>query len=129
MESQKESHYKTIIGMVDDDNPNRTPRYFDEFEIVKSENNIHLKKHKEYKQYLLVVCPVMEKWLLDVVSQNDIDLEKYHLPPNLDKFKKITKSLNLKDSPNFRDFLSAIQDAEPIQTLRQWLKDLKMNDL
>jgi hypothetical protein len=128
MKNQQEFFDKIIVGMVDNDAKN-VPSYFDEFKVVNDENNIHKKKHKDNKHYLLVICPEMEKWLLQLASDNEILIQNFGLPTTPKELHKITSSENLRNNSDFRDFLMAIQNTAPIQTLRQWLKDLKMDNI
>lgn len=61
------------LGIVDEDrNKAPVPKYFLEFEEIKSENGLILKRHKNRKQYLILICPEIEKWLL--MNSNSVNI-------------------------------------------------------
>lgn len=85
---------RIALGIIDEDkDKGPAAKYFSEFEVIRMENSLILKKHKSRKQYLILICPEIEKWLMtdaQKVSINPTD-DDYKLPNNLKEFKKILR--------------------------------------
>ncbi len=83
------------LGIVDEDkNKGPVSKYFLEFNVLKEQNSLILKKHPERNHFLVIVCPEIENWLLyNAVSVNVSPL-KFSLPENLAGFKKLSKTLD-----------------------------------
>lgn len=125
---------RVSLGIIDEDKfkgPNA--KYFLEFEVVKQENNLILKKHKTKKQYLVLICPEVEKWLItdaEKVAINPSD-EHYGLPNQLKDFKKISKIKDIDKNLGFYRFIKALvrEKAPSISTLKNWITLFKQNEL
>lgn len=76
------------LGIIDEDkNKGPIANYFLEFETMKSENNLILKKHRKRKQYLILICPEIEKWLLINANSAQVNPADFNLPFDLQGFK------------------------------------------
>ncbi len=92
---QLKTRLKDIIalGIIDEDkNKGPVAKYFLEFEEIRSESGLILKKHRERKQYLILICPEIEEWLLWNANSVQADLSVFNLPQNLKGFKQMTKT-------------------------------------
>ena len=122
------------IGIIDEDkNKGPQAKYFSEFVLVKKENNLLLKKHKDRKQYLILICPEIERWLMhdaEVVQIEPTD-EKYALPPNLKGFTSICKTQDIDKNIGFYRFVKALinKNAPSIMTLKSWIEHFKKGEL
>ncbi|MGN6415999.1 MAG: hypothetical protein ACTHMC_00810 [Pseudobacter sp.] len=90
-----------------------------------SENNLILKKHKDFQQYLILICPEIEKWLLKdamVINLDPAD-EKFGLPPGLKGFRSISKTQDMDRNDGFKRFIKALinNNAPSVSTLQSWL--------
>jgi hypothetical protein len=96
------------------------PNYFLEFEQINKENNLILKKHKERNQYLILICPEIERWLMENANAVNVNPTEYKLPENLHRFKQITKSKNIDNSMEFYQFIKELikKEAPGIITLK-----------
>jgi len=102
---------KYYVGLIDNDKI--TPRYFDEFDVVESYNNITLKKSKTLNHYIIVLTPAFEQWILKCAEQAGIDATKFNLPDDPKELHKVTEKLAIGPNQNFTNFLKAIKRANP----------------
>lgn len=120
------------IGIIDEDkHKGPAAKYFSEFDVVKTENNLILKKHKTRKQYLVLVCPEIEEWLMADASYVNINPTDYDLPESMKGFKEITKTQDIDKHLGFYRFTKALlrENAPSITTLRNWIELFKKDEL
>ncbi|MDR2450015.1 MAG: hypothetical protein LBD52_08680 [Prevotellaceae bacterium] len=117
------------IGIIDDDKCKHS--YFNEFRQIAVSDNaaVKLYKHKERNHYFIIICPAMERFILDAAKQCNVSPSTCNLPGELGEFLKITKSETSKDNENLRKLISVLkqQGAESICQLEQWLGELTTN--
>lgn len=93
-------------GLVDEDPLSTQPRYIKK---VKLENDLFQYGLKVFydehnKNYLLLLCPKLEDWILKAAQEADLNVKNYFLPNtpeklhsvinvNLDKFERLLKDL------------------------------------
>ncbi len=119
---------KLAIGIIDKDKI-VTSSYIKEFiDITPSDtenSDLLLKKHLTYNQYLIVLNPALEKWLLNCAKISDVNPLDYELSiTDINAFKNITKDVNLKGNINFVNFVKELKrkESSPMMTLQNWLK-------
>jgi hypothetical protein len=123
---------KVILGIVDEDKGKGvTPNYFTEFETITVLHNLILKKHKGRKQYLILICPEIEKWLLTDSVFAGIDPSEFGLPNQLHEFKMITKTRKIHKNIGFHRFIKALirANAPSITALKTWIELFKNDEL
>lgn len=100
-----------------------------EFEEIKSENNLILKKHNKREQYLILICPEIEEWLLMNARSVNIDPSVSELPLHLKGFKQITKTQSIDKNIMFYQFIKSLlnKEAAGIVTLKRWIDAFKLN--
>lgn len=100
-------------GLVDED-PNRIQSsYLEKMKLKKESSKFEIKILHDDSQnnYLIVLCPRLEEWILKTAKEANIDVRKYNLPNDavklheeinnkLDKFEKLLK--DLKDSKRIK---------------------------
>jgi hypothetical protein len=114
------------LGIIDEDlKKGPSPRYFSEFELIREENNLKLKKHKVLKQYLILICPEIERWLMNdaIIVQVEPTDKNYDLPANLKGFKSICKTQNIDKNIGFNRFVKSLvnKNAPSVSTLKSWI--------
>lgn len=95
-------------GLLDEDPPSAQPRYIKEARLENdlSEHEIKVLRD-DNNNYLIILCPRLEEWILGAAREAGKDVRKYNLPNNaaklhreinitLDKFVKLLE--DLKDS-------------------------------
>jgi len=78
-------------GMIDEDPGHSQPSYLKEFNLVKESSNLGIKILRDKRNnYLIVLCPRLEEWILNSAKERKIDLEKdYRLPAEENKFHAV----------------------------------------
>lgn len=109
------------LGLVDEDPGAGKPSAMDKFkeeEAIKFgiRQYIDLNKNK-----LIVVCPRLEGWLIDVCKKNKVDIAKFNLPVNEEKLHNEINS-KLKELDKLLSHLLAIKSPELL-----YLKSLLSN--
>ena len=115
---------KVALGIVDEDkNKGPRPKYFLEFEQINEESNLILKKHKGRNHYLILICPEIERWLMENATAVNIHPLNFNLPENLYRFKQITKRKNIDTNIEFYRFIKELikKEAPGIMTLKYWI--------
>ena len=93
---------RVAIGIIDEDkNKGSIAKYLFEFDIIKSENNLILKRHRKRKQYLILICPEIEQWLLNDAVATNLDIENFGLPKDMKGLKRKTKTQDIDKDINF----------------------------
>lgn len=131
--NQLKNRLKDIValGIIDEDkNKGPVAKYFLEFEEIKNENNLILKKHRDRKQYLILICPEIEVWLLSNANAVSVDPISFGLPSELKGFKQITKTQSIDLNIGFYQFIKNLMDKSSpgIVTLQSWIEAFK-NDV
>ena len=122
------------LGIIDEDkNKGATSKYFLEFDLIAQGHNLILKKHKTIKHYLILVCPEVEKWLLEDAKKMGIDPSnvEYDLPNELKGLIKISKIKDIDRNEGFKKFIKMLlrEQAPSITTLKKWIELFKTDQL
>ena len=115
------------VGIIDED---RKPLdYLKLFESKKETNFLRLWKHKEQHQYIIQVRPVIEKWVIRICEENQINLNDFDLPTELRSLLKITKSIGSRKDERLINLFKEMKrkNCEPVIELKSWLEFLKIN--
>ena len=118
------------LGIIDEDaNKGPSAEYFTDFSVVKQENNLILKKHHQKQHYLILVCPEIEKWLMETAQNVNISPLDYGLPHQLKGFIKITKIKDIDRNEDFKRFIKHLirENAPGIITLKKWIELFNIN--
>lgn len=103
------------IGLIDEDPGNSQPKYIDSMRLVKDDGNSNLKIYKDNKNnLLLVLCPVLEEWILKTARLETVKMTDFNLPENPSRFHK-TINLNL---PKFEKLLERLLTSKRMAILK-----------
>jgi hypothetical protein len=120
------------LGIIDEDkNKGPQAKYFSNFHIIAEKHNLILKKHSDKDQYIIVVCPEIERWLLTDATQIGLAIEDFGLPADLNGLKEISKTQDINKNQGFYRFIKTLlkNEAPSITTLKHWLALFKVNQL
>ncbi len=112
------------LGIIDEDkNKGPIANYFLEFKEIKSENGLILQRHHTRDQYLILICPEIEEWLLNNANSVGVNLKSHNLPEQLKGFKQITKTQDIDRNIGFYRFIKTLlnRKASVIITLKNWI--------
>jgi len=107
-------------GLVDEDPQSARPPYIKKLEYLDEEESVKLYYDRFRKNFLIVLCPRLEEWILNAVKELNIDLKDYNLPADPNKLHAVINS-NLK---NFRDLLHTLKQkqSKKLAVLEEFLK-------
>ena len=110
-------------ALLDEDPSSAQPSYIKETGLEKefSEHGLKLLRDAVNNNYLVILCPRLEEWILRAASEVAIDVGKYKLPNNaaklhseinisLDRFEKLLEVL--KDSSSRLKILKSLLEAK-----------------
>lgn len=120
------------LGIIDEDTIKvRKADYFSDFSIIKTENNLILKRHPALPHFLIVICPVIEKWLLENSKQAEVIPETFDLPNELKDFAHISKIKDIDKNIGFKRFIKELVEkkAPGILTLKNWIEAFNLYKL
>lgn len=120
------------LGIIDEDK-NKGPRakYFGEFRTCNNENNLILQRHNSRNQYLILICPEIEKWLFNDAKNVKVDPEEFGLPLELKGFISKSKTQDIDRNEGFKRFIKTLinQKAPSISTLKCWIEQFKTGEM
>jgi hypothetical protein len=115
------------IGVIDED---REPLdYLKEFQTVVESGYLKLLKHDTKDHYIIQIRPVIEKWIIVLCAENEIELKKFGLPEKWIDLAKESKSITSKQDQRFISLFKDMRKRNimPILQLQNWIKYLKEN--
>ena len=97
-------HYENSKGLVDEDPGSTQPRYLHEFTQKGERYSIKVLHNHHRNNYLIILCPRLEDWVLQAAARSNVDVRSYGLPNDpsrlhkrinlqVDKFEKLLKDL------------------------------------
>ena len=98
----KKEDFKDYLNIGFIDNDKRQPPYFDEFEVLDSRGTVILKKHKTKKDYLIIVSPTIERFLLSQLREIEKLPSDYGFPDEFKAFCKKMKKTNIQNNEEFK---------------------------
>ena len=120
------------LGIIDEDkNKGPVAKYFLEFADLRTENNVILKKHNSRQQYLILICPEIETWLLKDAKSVNIKPHDYGLPNDLNGLIRMSKTQNIDNHTGFHRFVKALisTNAPSISTLKGLLDAFNKSEM
>lgn len=111
------------LGIIDEDTVKvRKAKYFSEFKLIKTENNLTLQKHNQLRHYLIIIKPAIEKWLLENAELSGIAPE--NLGHQLEDLRNYTKRRAIHNNQDFYNFIKKLirEQASGVVTLKTWLE-------
>lgn len=123
MESNLKNQFS--IGVIDNDK--RQHSYVGEFIEIAHSKHISLLKHRERPHYFLRITPAMDQFILDCAAEQNINLQVYDLPKELEEFTKVTKDISAKDDYRLKSLFKALDGSKEITILSSVLNYLNDN--
>jgi len=110
---------KSSKGMVDEDPESAQPSYIGKLKPFSSRHGIKVLLDERNQNYLIVLCPRLEDWVLNVTKEVNIDVLEYGLPSDPNKLHEV---LNIKLG-KFKDIIDKIRPkSEMLKTLEAFIK-------
>jgi hypothetical protein len=107
-------------GLVDEDPLSSQPPYMGEIKLEDDLFRAELKIfHDESNEnYLFVLCPRLEDWILEAAKEAHLGMKKYGLP---DTPEKLHREINL-DLSKFENLLTDLKNSQRLKALRKLLE-------
>jgi hypothetical protein len=75
-------------GLVDQDPLSIQPPYLDKLSLVYHQHKIKIFHDTERDNYVVVLCPRLEDWILEATKEAKVDIKRYNLPTDGDELHK-----------------------------------------
>ncbi|DBA54653.1 TPA_asm: hypothetical protein GahPV1_gp16 [Geoglobus ahangari pleomorphic virus 1] len=109
---------KNSKGMVDEDPGSSQPSYIKSLRVEEEKHDLKLLLDPRNGNYLIVVCPNLEEWIIRTAREAGVDLRRMGLPNDPNRLHKVINS-NLD---KFEKLLSELQGrSKRLETLRGYL--------
>ena len=115
----KEFADKFAVAVIDKDK--REPKQVSQFTVLAEKDGIVVCKHKQRPHYLIEINPAIEVFILNAVNELQLSLSSYGLPDDINALKKLTKSVNAKESQVFTRLFRDLQKASNVSRLHKVL--------
>jgi len=112
---------KNSIGLVDEDPYSPQPNYIKKLKFQTKECSIKVLYDAEFKNYLIVLCPRLEEWILKAVKEININIADYNLPQEAMELHKVINTRIKKFENLVRDIF---QKSLMLKTLARLIKNL-----
>lgn len=80
---------KNSIGIIDEDPNSPKPHYLKKLQYIKEKDDLKLYKDNENNNKVILICPRLEEWILDIVRKEEINLKDHNFPDNPNEFHNI----------------------------------------
>jgi hypothetical protein len=80
-------------GLVDEDPLRPQPTYIGKLKLHSHEKDIKLLSDENAQNYLIMLCPTLEEWILKAVKELGVNIVNFGLPDDAGKLHKI---INIK---------------------------------
>lgn len=118
------------VAIVDKDK--WEPEYLKECDVHFDANKLRLLKHKHKHHYIIQLNPPLEKWVIEVLDENQLRIEDFGYPRNYRKLKaKIKNDITSENDERLKRLINAIikTDCESVRTLKRFLHYLKTQNI
>lgn len=110
---------KGALALVDEDPQSAQPSYIKGLKFQGEKNELKIWQDFQRSNFLLMLCPRLEEWIVKTAGEEKLNLAKYKLPGSP---KKLHGVINL-ESGKFEKFLiEALPTSARLKTLRNFLK-------
>lgn len=80
---------KSSKGIVDEDPFETQPTYISRLKLISEKNNIRLFHDENKDNYLIILCPSLEKWILEAAEKSSVNPSQHHLPNDAKELHRI----------------------------------------
>lgn len=93
------------IGLVDEDPSSAQPSYIGKLKAKSNTDDMKLMFDEKNKNYLVILCPRLEDWILKAAKQSKINMKDYNLPDDAYELHKV----NFKSMKNFTKLIEDME--------------------
>lgn len=104
------------IGNIDKDKVEMG--YAKSCDVIAATEHLTLLKHKDRAQFLITICPAVDRFILDCAEEEEIKLASYSLPSKLKDFIKVSKSVTSNSDCRFKSLFKTLENNKEFRNLR-----------
>ena len=117
------------VGIIDEDaDKGSKPSKLADYHRIKSNanNTLDLFKHPDRANYIIKIKPEIEKFLVSVARESNINPIDYNLPADFLGLCEFTKSKNIRSNNDFTRCIKAMIKAEApsLIDLKNWIEEI-----
>jgi hypothetical protein len=107
-------------GLVDEDPLSTQPSYIKKLKLHSNEKSIRLLHDESVKNYLIILCPRLEEWILKAARESGLNIKNYGLPNKADELHKV---INVR-LEKYENLISDLKNRKSrmLKTLESFLK-------
>ena len=126
-EMQENFESEFCLGIIDEDKEQLD--YLKMFDEKKTTDYLKLWKHKTKQHFIIQIRPVIERWILKICEENEINISDYNLPTDLKDLLRITKSVSSRKDERLLKLFKQMKNKNcaPVIELKNWVEFLKIN--
>ena len=110
---------ENIKGLVDEDPLSPQPKYIEGLKLIEKNHNIKLLYDNDKHNFLIVLCPRLEEWILKAAKEAGVDISDYGLPDNGNDLHKV---INFRIG-SFKKLLVELKGkSQKLETLERFIK-------
>lgn len=110
------------VGIIDRDKIRLG--YIHNCDQLAGTEHLTLMKHRERCQYLIMVSPAIDGFILDCAYEQGVDTESFGIPSELKKFTELSKSVSSNSDKRFKSLFASIENNMEIRSLKLTLQYL-----
>lgn len=114
------------VALIDKDK--KELDYLKQCEVLYDQNKIILLKHKSRQHFIIQLNPPLEKWVIEILDENDLQIEDFGFSRNFKILKRqIKNDIDKEDNENLNKLINTIigTNCESIKKIRSFLLYLK----
>jgi len=111
------------IGLVDEDPESPQPRRLEEFELERDLGHLRVLRSKKGMSYLVIICPVLEAWVLNAARSAGVNMGRLGLPSDWRELHKVINARRVQD--RFERLLDEINQSREFKELRSVILELR----
>lgn len=100
------------VGIIDADR--RRPSYLAEFNKIGERGHLQVLKHSVRPHFIILISPAIDQFILDLASEQNINLQNFNLPSDLQSFTRQSKNVLSNKDKRFRSLFYALKSATEI---------------
>ncbi|MBE2289671.1 MAG: hypothetical protein IAE95_08965 [Chitinophagaceae bacterium] len=123
-ELEKGKRLKDDFAVALIDNDKRKLKYIiEECITINKTQNLLLLKHKDKKHYIVQLVPAIERWVLKIIEEGQVDMEGLNLQADLNGLKEFTKYESANESEELHRLCKRLinSNSHTMKTLIMWL--------
>lgn len=108
------------IAVIDEDPASAQPSYLRNARLIEENHGVRVLEDPQRGHRILMLCPRLEGWILQVARRNGIRPEDHRLPPDEEK---LHEEINLRPQ-RFEDLIRGLLERKcpELDYLRRWIR-------